>query len=149
MERRALVVFVVSAEPADGGLEPAVEAVVGVEVGLAEHAHIVAGLGAQVNTEGVILQGGSCACSAYARVFLSLLSSNFALVVLYWASQQLVGRAFVCLLIELVSQPNQASAALLSTVTAGSGKALNSWIVFQNISLYKLMDCGVGMLNGQ
>ena len=46
-------------EVADGGLEPAVEALVGVEVGLAEHAHVVARLGAQVNAEGVVLQDGS------------------------------------------------------------------------------------------
>ena len=56
----------------------------------------------------------------------------------YWASQQVVGRAFVCLLLELASQPSQP--ALLPTAKAGYGKARYSWIIFRKISPYNLPD---------
>ena len=69
------------------------------------------------------------------RVILTLL--------VYWASQQVVGRDFVCLPLELASQPSQP--ALLPTAKAGYGKARYSWIIFRKISPYNLLRRPVGI----
>ena len=61
---------------------------------------------------------------------------------MYWASQQVVGRDFVCLPLELASQPSQP--ALLPTAKAGYGKARYSWIIFRKISPYNLPGRPVG-----
>ena len=55
---------------------------------------------------------------------------------IYTVTQQVVGRAFVCLLFELASQPSQP--ALLPTAKAGYRKARYSWIIFRKISPYNL-----------
>ena len=57
------------------------------------------------------------------------------------AAHQLEVRAFVCLFLELASQPSQPT---IPTAKADSGKARYSWIIFGKISPYKLMGHDLG-----